>query len=521
MIRDISSLGRRQFDLLVCGGGIYGAWTAYDAAQRGLSVAIVDKGDWASGTSSASSKLIHGGLRYLETYDFGLVRKALAERQILLKYGPHRIWPLRFGVPVYSDSRIGKLKLAAGLMLYDLLAGLPSEKMRSMGHDKFGFSEHFACLKEAGLRGGFSYGDGQTDDARLVLELISGAQALGATCVNYCALTEFADQVGRDQIISARDNLTGNNVNISAKQVVYTTGRWATTTDRGADWCRLSKGIHLVMPSISTDAALLLTARSDGRVFFLIPWYGMTLLGTTDDDYLGDLEHVEIEHAEVTYLLEEANHYLKTLWTESDVVGRYAGVRAMKYSSVSSPSSASRDWELKSTDSKTHYSIGGKITSAREDAANIVDTVCDGLDIKRACQTNCCRFPWAPEGDYTQWSAEKTILARELDIDEESIKWLLRRHGKRVEVILAAVEHDRSLAKRINISLPVINADMLFCAEHEMVVHLHDLLRRRLPLTIMSRVDKCKLREIAALVAPLLSWDDTDIDREVDSCFRQ
>ncbi len=521
MIRDVSSLDSREFDLLVCGGGIYGAWTAYDAAQRGLSVAIVDKGDWASGTSSGSSKLIHGGLRYLETYDFSLVRKALAERRILLKYGPHRIWPLRFGVPVYSDSRIGKLKLAAGLMLYDFLAGFPNEDMRSMSHDKLGFSEHFECLNDTGLRGGFTYGDGQTDDARLVLELISGAQALGASCVNYCALINTADQVGRGQIVAARDNVAGLRVNINAKQVVYATGRWTADTAHGSDWCRLSKGIHLVMPPISLEAALLLTARSDGRVFFLIPWYGMTLLGTTDDDYLGDLDDVAVEQREVTYLLEEANHYLKTKWTESDVVGRYAGMRAMKRSSEVSPSSASRDWELKSTDSSTHYSIGGKITSAREDAAIIVDTVCDGLGVKRTCKTDCCRFPWAPDADYPRWSAEKTIQVRELDIDEESISWLLRRHGSRVEQILATVEHDRSLAKRITHSLPIILADMLFCAEHEMVVHLHDLLRRRMPLTIMTRLDELKLREIAVLVAPQLGWDDADIDREVDLCLRQ
>ena len=184
MKRDFSLLAGRHFDLLVCGGGIYGAWTAYDAALRGLSVAIIEQGDWAAATSSASSKLIHGGLRYLETYDFKLVRKAILERQMLLEMAPHRVWPLRFGVPVYADSRIGTLQLKAGLILYDFLAGFPGPDIAHHHFDRKAFAERFSALDSEGLKGGFTYGDAQTDDARLVLELIAGAMAAGAMCVN-------------------------------------------------------------------------------------------------------------------------------------------------------------------------------------------------------------------------------------------------------------------------------------------------------------------------------------------------
>jgi glycerol-3-phosphate dehydrogenase len=519
MKRDFSALGGRQFDLLVCGGGIYGAWTAYDAVQRGLSVAIVDKGDWASGTSSGSSKLIHGGLRYLETYDFRLVRKALRERQILLNCGPHRIWPLRFGVPVYADSRVGRFKLGAGLMLYDILGGLPDDAMRSASHGRDDFLTRFSVVEAADLLGGFSYGDGQTDDARLILELISGAQKLGAICVNYCELDERFESVGDWRNYLGRDHLSGNSTTIAARQIVYATGRWATRRD--SDWCRLSKGIHLVMPTLATDAALLLTAKSDGRVFFLIPWYGMTLLGTTDDDYQGDLDHIGIEPAEVQYLLQEANHYLRTKWSEADVIGRFAGIRAMKHSDESSPSSASRDWELKSIDRATHYSIGGKITSAREDSACIVDTVCNGLEKGATCRTGYLPFPWAPNGDYQHWVNAKKARANALGIDEESATWLMRRHGNRVDQIFLRIEEDSSLAKRIVETLPVIYADVLFCAEHEMVVHLDDLLRRRVPLTIAAEVSREKLRELATMVAPCLGWNDSDIAREVEACGMQ
>ncbi len=348
MKRDFSSL-HGGFDLLVCGGGIYGAWTAYDAALRGLKVALVEQGDWAGATSSASSKLIHGGLRYLETYDFKLVRKALRERRMLLQVAPHRVWPLRFGVPVYSDSRNGTLLLKAGLTLYDALAGFPGEPMR---HHHFGyedFSWHFPFLEEAGLRGGFTYGDAQTDDARLVLELVAGAMAHGAVCVNYAKLVAWNEERGQVCGATVLDVESGVTTQVRARQCVSTAGQWTAAAEQGRAWCRLSKGIHLVLPGLPANEAILLTAKEDGRVFFVIPWYGRTLLGTTDTDYRGDVERVVVDGDDVDYLLAAANHYLKTAWTKQDVVGSYAGLRVMKQSDAGHPSDASRDWELKAS----------------------------------------------------------------------------------------------------------------------------------------------------------------------------
>ncbi|MGZ5620360.1 MAG: FAD-dependent oxidoreductase, partial [Methylobacter sp.] len=190
MKRDFAQLADRHFDVLVCGGGIYGAWTAYDAVLRGLKVAIIDQGDWASGTSSASSKLIHGGLRYLETLDFKLVKKALHERELLKKIAPHRVWPLRFGIPVFKDSRLNSIRLKLGLMLYDFLAGTFSFGQAHRRFSRTAFAERFPCLNPALLTDGFTYADAQTDDARLVLELIDGALSAGAVCLNYCKATE-------------------------------------------------------------------------------------------------------------------------------------------------------------------------------------------------------------------------------------------------------------------------------------------------------------------------------------------
>jgi glycerol-3-phosphate dehydrogenase len=521
MKRDFSSLAGKHFDLLVCGGGIYGAWTAYDAALRGLSVAIVEQGDWSGATSSASSKLIHGGLRYLETYDFKLVRKAILERQRLLELAPHRVWPLRFGVPIYQDSRIGTLKLKAGLTLYDFLAGFPGQDIAYRHFNHAAFAERFPALSGDGLKGGFTYGDAQTDDARLVLELIAGAMQAGAVCVNYCRLTGLIESGRQVCGATVNDRLNDKSAQILARQIVYTTGQWTTATQPGRDWCRLAKGVHLVLPGTASDEALLLTAQSDGRVFFMIPWYGMTLLGTTDTDYKGDIEHVAVEKEDVAYLLAEANHYLKTAWTEADIVGRYAGVRVMKRSDKASSSAVSRDWELKTADNGVHYSIGGKLTSAREDAASIVNTVCMQLVVDTPCATKSRRFPWAPEDDYPEWSAAVYARASLLGIDQESAKWLMRRHGKRVEEVLHSMASDPRLAERIVPSLPFIYADLLFCARSEMVVHLEDLLRRRIPLLILAKLPEDTLRRISWTVAAVMGWNEAAVNREVASCLQR
>lgn len=522
MKRDFASLANREFDLLVCGGGIYGAWTAYDAALRGLSVAIVEQGDWASATSSASSKLIHGGLRYLESYDFKLVKKALAEREMLLHVAPHRVWFLNFGVPVYADNRVPSWQLKIGLTLYDFFAGKLFAKDAHRHFNKNAFSEHFPNLNAGNLKGGFIYADAQTDDARLVLELIDGAMQHGAVCVNYCRLTELIEQDGkvsgaivRDQVDSVRvvrdsnapSPLAGEGwgegdfehatlLQIAAKQIVNTTGQWTTTSEQGRSWCRLTKGVHLVLPAIGVEEALLLTAKSDGRVFFIIPWYGMTLLGTTDTAYSGDLNHVTVEPEDIHYLLTEANHYLKTAWTEADVVGSYAGVRTMKRSDESSPSAMSRDWELVTANNGVHHSIGGKITSAREDAANIVNKVCAELGMDKSCATKDAPFPWMPSGNYLEWSAAISAQAQQLGVDAESSNWLMRRHGKRAVEVLSSIAQDAKLAERITPTLPFIYADLLFCAHNEMVVHPDDLLRRRLPLSILAKLTEVEFKRI-------------------------
>jgi glycerol-3-phosphate dehydrogenase len=519
MIRDFTKLDGQSFDLLVCGGGIYGAWTAYDAALRGLKVALVDKADWASGTSSASSKLIHGGLRYLESLDIKLVSKSLRERQMLMQSAPHRVWPLRFGIPVYAGSRLGSIRLKLGLLLYDFLARITFSNKAHKYFCRSDFAQHFPAFSDSNLKGGFTYFDAQTDDARFVLEVVDGAMAAGAVCLNYCEATSFMQESGRITGAYLVDKVSARLGQVHARQVVNTTGQWLTGMNEIKAFCRLTKGVHLVLPKILSQEALLLTAQRDGRVIFMIPWYGLTLIGTTDTDFTGDIEQVKVEEEDIDYLLAEANHVLKnTSWKKSDIIGSYSGLRVLKNNTLASPSSLSRDWELKVAENGMILSIGGKLTSAREDAAQIVDKVCANLEIKADCGTFARPFPWLPDGDFHEWSEAIKNHATSLGIDDDSIFWLIRRHGIRVEKILELIVRNPDQAKRISPQIPLIIADLLFCAQQEMVVHLIDLLRRRLPLLLLSKLPRDEIANLAKLIADELKWDQAMVENEIDRC---
>lgn len=524
MNRNLSALTSQTFDLLVCGGGIYGAWTAYDAALRGLKVALIDQGDWGGATSSASSKLVHGGLRYLEQFEFGLVRKTLAEREMLMKVAPHRVWSLRFGVPVYAHSRVGRLKMKLGLMLYDFLATGQSaaSKHRFFSHNRF--TERFPFLLAEQLKCGFTYADAQTDDARMVLELVDGAIKAGAICINYCKLTSLVENEKRVTGARLVDRLTNQSHEIKARQIVLATGRWQGSDNQVKDDCLLTRGIHLIMPPLVKDEALLLTAQSDGRVFFVIPWYGLTLLGTTDKPYHGSPEAIGIDSSDIQYLLDAVNDYLQKPWTKTDIIGAFAGVRVMKSAAESAdattPSSVSRDWELKTTGNGVHYSIGGKLTSARQDASRIVDHVCTELCIQVPCATQGRFFPWFPQesSDFSEWLRNMQKQAAQLGVDEDSAFWLIRRHGGNVKKILQTIEQQPALAQRIVPSLPFIEADLIHCANQEMVIHLDDLLRRRIPLLILAKSTKPDLERITEKVSVALQWDVARCQQEIERC---
>ncbi|MDD2658618.1 MAG: glycerol-3-phosphate dehydrogenase/oxidase [Methylococcales bacterium] len=518
MRRDFTQLTGRSFDAVICGGGIYGAWCAYDAALRGLKVALVDQGDWAGATSSASSKLIHGGLRYLELFDFKLVGKTLKERQLLLHLAPHRVWPLRFGIPVCRGGRLGWLQLKLGLFIYDLLAGIAGSNQAHQSYSPEAFAMRFPSLSTNGLTGGFSYLDAQTDDARLVLELVDGAQSAGAACMNYCGLTGTIETGGQISAVILKDEVSNEMSIVRTRHLIKATGPWQAATEV----CRLTKGVHLILPKLPEDEAILLTAKTDGRVFFIIPWYGATLVGTTDTDFSGDIDQVSVEAGDVEYLLSEANRVLKTVqWTEQDIAGRFAGLRVLKADAKTPPSAVSRDWALSIADNGAMTSIGGKITSARTDAANIIDCLCQRLGRNLSCATAARPFPWAPATGYEPWAASNSLNAKRLGIDAECTLWLLRRYGNRVAEIFQIIEQEPYLAVRILPNAPFIKAELAFCAANEMVVHLDDLLRRRIPLLIMAKISRQQLRQLAGIAATELHWDTAAVNDEIARCLQK
>jgi glycerol-3-phosphate dehydrogenase len=520
MKRDLDRLGSGPFDVLVVGGGVYGAWTAYDAALRGLKVALIEKSDWASGTSSASTKLIHGGLRYLEQFHVGLVRRSLAERRRLALLGPHRVVPLRFLVPVYEDSRVGRLRLKAGLWLYDRLAGKkhPIGRHQSLTAEQV-LARH-GYIKARGLVGGFTYGDGQTDDALFVIEIVHGAHAAGAVTLNYVRATRFLRSGSTVVGASVVDELSGETLDIRASVVVNTTGMWPLALGAGrarAPLLRMSKGVHLVLPPLPMPDAMLITARRDSRVFFVIPWYGKTLLGTTDADFNGDPDDVHVDESEIDYLLEEAAAVIETPgWDRTNIDGMYAGVRALKYEPGKPPSSVTREWALESPYDRLLVSVGGKYTSARYESAVIVDRALGLLARRRGrSPTASRRFPWAPHERFPEWQSRARQTGEQLGMDRETAAHSTYRHGTALTAVHELIRERPDLARRLDRRLPFSRAEVVIGARDRMAFTLEDLLRRRTPLLILSRVRREILEDAASLAAPILGWDNNRREQEI------
>jgi len=514
MNRDVGRLGDAPFDLAVVGGGIYGAWTACAAALSGLKTALVERGDWASGTSSASSKLIHGGLRYLEQLRFGLVRTSLDERKRLARLAPHRVSPLRFAVPLYRGDRTGRWRMKAGMALYDAIGsgGQPVESHRFL-EPRRAMSDYPFLLAD-GLAGAFTYGDCATDDARFTLEVVDAAASAGATVANYVGAERLLVKNGRALGVSAVDVVSGDALEIRARAVVNAAGPWAPTAMEGAaapPSTRLVKGVHLVMPSLPTRDAMLIMSRRDRRVVFAIPWYGRTLLGTTDTDFAGDPADATVDGAEVDYLLSEASRVLVGAgWDRDAIVGRFAGVRVLHDSPGRPAASLSREWSLDSPMDGVLVSSGGKFTTARADAATIVVRVRKMLGNRPvgADPTRDAPLPWSPSGVcWDEWLAAATRDGERAGLDAEAAETVARRYGIRCDRVFALARGRQGLARRIVPDLPFVRAEVVFAAGNEGVVTLEDVVRRRVPLVILARADREALDDAARLVGEVLGWE--------------
>lgn len=504
MQKDLEELANEIYDLCIIGGGIYGAWAALDAAQRGLSVLIVDQHDWGSATSQSSSKLLHGGLRYLEQFEFGLVRKSLKERDVLSTIVPHLVKPLRFIIPMYKHSRVGPFKMRLGLKIYDQLAG---HSLTSQPHKRMDAHELFSTypwLEKQDFKAALEYSDAQTDDSRLTYEVIRAAHRQGVDVLSYteATITHTMDRLKVIQLIQVESH---QKVNVQSRCVLMTTGPWKDARigqkGKAKEKSRLTKGVHLIMPDLNLQHAMTLMAPKDGRVFFMIPWYGRSLVGTTDTDYKGSVEQCKVEQQDVEYILEAINAFKKDgKWSSADVIASFCGLRVLQASDEDHPSQASREWSLPEIRPAIFRSIGGKLTSAREDAVKAINHIveCLGFDVQASV---CHKIP-------LQEPQNKLDLRRNLELESDIVDNLVYRYGSHVGKLMELMSEDMDLAQRIQPDLPFIWAEIDYICRYETFFHLEDLLRRRMPLMILCRYQEEMLERIVKVVQHYLEWTD-------------
>ena len=523
LVRNVAALrGGQTFDVLVIGGGIYGAWTAYDAAQRGLSVALVERSDWASATSSSSSKLIHGGLRYLEHYEFKLVRHALGERRVLSQIAPQLVRPLNFLVPVWRGARVGRLQLLAGLTLYDFLATGKQPVPRYKSYSRRRLRDLYPYLKQDGLRGGLRYGDCQEDDARMTLMVVAAAQAEGAICANRVKATALIEAKGVVAGARLHDEESGENFTIHARAVVNAAGPWARELlGKSAPPVKLIKGSHLILPAIpGCTEAFLLGATRDERVFFVIPWYGRTLVGTTESE-VADPAQAVVTPEETRYLLEAVNFRLPGLhWSEADILGSYSGVRSLQPEDTGDLSSVTREFIILEPKPGLIMPLGGKFTTGRCDSIEIVDRVFEVLQKDLVpSKTHTRLLPGAPINDFTGWQSEAVSALTDRGFDPEAAFWLALRHGTHLPRLFELFGENKHWRERIHPQAPFLKAEAIVAVRDEMARTLTDVVRRRMPLALVVRKEKDWLNEVARLIAPELGWDATERARQVNAAL--
>ena len=558
MNREPAALSKTKFDLAVIGGGVNGAAIAREAALAGMKVALVEARDFASGTSSRSSKLIHGGLRYLKQHEFQLVREARRERRLLARVAPHLVKPIPFLLPIYAGDPDSPLKIRLGLTLYDLFGGL-GKKDRHRMLSVSDAVRRVPRLKREGLRKAAVYYDSLTDDARLTLEYALDAAARGAVVVNYTevrALDVSTSQVtggasalgpgaqgygpgGAPEVVRAEavDKLSGKSQEISARFWVNATGPWVDHLRAllpgydGSKTVRLTKGTHIILPSLSGPYAILAPIPSDGRVFVLMPWHRCSLLGTTDTDYDGDPATVRPEPADVEYLITAVNRVLARPVEAGEVVGAFAGLRALAVEpgrpgeGSPSPSENTREYRFHEDPWAGNFIsvCGGKITTARALGESLVARIAPRLGI--ALRGPSSRHEVLPGGqtgpfevyvDYASWEA-----VRMFKVPIEIAERIVRTYGSRWREILEPVRDDASLAEVLPGTPSLLAAEVEFAIRSEMAVSVEDFLLRRSGLGWLSR---WKLRgavpRVAEIFASRLGWSAERRIAEADSFAR-
>jgi glycerol-3-phosphate dehydrogenase len=520
----LEAMASTELDVLVVGGGVVGAGSALDAATRGLTVGLVEARDFASGTSSRSSKLIHGGLRYLEMLDFRLVAEALAERGLLIDtLAPHLVRPVPFIYPL--KHRVWERAYAgAGVALYDTLS-LLSGRARGVPHHRHltrsGARRIMPSLRKDSLVGALQYYDAQVDDARHTMFISRTAAAYGAHVASRARVVGLLREGERVTGAEVHDLESGRTIKVHAKQIINATGVWTDETqglvgERGQFKVRASKGIHLVVPRdrIQGDSGLIL--RTEKSVLFVIPWGRHWIIGTTDTDWELDKAHPAASAADIEYLLEHVNAVLEQPLTPADVEGVYAGLRPLLSGESESTSKLSREHAVAHTVPGLVVVAGGKYTTYRVMAKDAVDAAVHGLDAKVPASVTDTVPLLGAEG-YGALKNSTHALARRYGVHEARIDHLLGRYGSLIHEVLELVEADPTLGEPLTGAGDYLRAEIVYAASHEGARHLDDILARRTRISIET-FDRgiSSVEEAARLVAPVLEWSEAQIEREVE-----
>jgi glycerol-3-phosphate dehydrogenase len=526
---DFEALERGPLDVLIVGGGIVGTGIARDLALRGLKVALVEQHDLASGTSSRPTRLIHGGLRYLEMFDFALVRTDMREREVLLRLAPHLVRPLQFLMPMYNRGVLYRAKLQAGMQLYDALSfdkSLPTRQWLN----KRQLLRMEPDLAPSGLQGAWRFYDGQVALVeRLVVEnAVDAARAGGLILTCAPAIGFLRDQDGRVLGAKVRDEFSGQEVQARARLTVNATGPWLDLTTAGIrpgrrPLLRLTKGVHIVTPAATRHAHVLFAER-DGRLFFVIPWLGYSLVGTTDTDYRGDPGEAAPTADDVEYLVDEASRAFPS-GKFSDVHYAYAGVRALVRIEHVREGKVSRKHAVHDHARREGVQgiisvVGGKVTGYRAIAEEVGDLVARKLGLGRHSDstTELHPLPGGRLNDLDGYVADELWpLCQKLGLDPEQAAHLGSVYGSIAPEILARVEHDSALAARVCPAEPTILAQLTQAVESEWATSLGDVLLRRTPLGLQACQALDCLETVAQHVAPLLGWDAMTKARQVEA----
>ncbi len=522
--RDLEAMAAVELDVLVIGGGVVGAGCALDAVSRGLDVGLVEARDLASGTSSRSSKLIHGGLRYLEMLDFALVKEALTERGLLLdRLAPHLVHPVPFLYPL-TRRLWERPYVGAGMILYDTM-GVVGGTTRGVPHhhhlSRKGALARFPSLRPDALVGGIQYWDGQVDDARHTMMVARTAAGLGAKVVTRTEVTSL-DRVG-PRVVGAHvvDLESGTEYQVRAKVVVNATGVWTDETQRLATdstelQVRASKGVHLLVPRDRMDGEVGLILRTETSVLFVIPWGRHWIIGTTDTDWDLDLAHPAASKADIDYLLERVNRVLIRPLTHRDIEGVYAGLRPLLSGESEATSKLSREHQVSTPVPGLVVVAGGKYTTYRVMAADALDAAAKGIGGQVPASTTD-RLPLLGAEGYRALVNGKERLARASGLAVTTIEHLLGRYGSLTLDLLALVADRPELGEPLIGAEEYLAAEVVYAAAAEGALHLEDILTRRTRISIETSDRGVKAARAAAeLVAPTLGWDSVRLDAEVD-----